>query len=195
MKKRLLSTLLVLCMVLTMLICPVIAASVFPDVGEYDEYVEAVEYVSELKIMIGDENENFNPNKTLTRAEMAVIICKMLGMTENLPVSSAFSDVPVSHWANRYIGKAAELGIVSGYGDGKYGPSDNLTYEQTVSMIIRAIGGGEVAILLGGYPDGYLAVAEENLLLDGIMAEKGEPLSRSDIAIILYNYYMLSLNG
>lgn len=177
-----------------LLTCPALAMS-FPDVDDYLDYAVAVDYVSDLGIMVGDDQGNFNPYKTVTRAEMATIICRMLDETENLPSSTAFTDVPVGHWANAYVGKAAELGIVSGYGGGKFGPSDPVTYEQAVTMVIRAIGEGDAAVEYGGYPDGFLAVAKENSLLDGILAERGEPLSRADIALLLYNYYNFGISG
>lgn len=172
-----------------LLICPAFAASAFPDVDENAEYADAVACVSEIGIMVGDEQGNFNPNKTVTRAEMATIICNMLGETEGLTASVVFWDVPTSHWANKYISKAAELGIVSGYGNGLFGASDNVTYGQAITMIVRAIGEGEVAVLRGGYPEGFLAVAEEQGLLAGIHSETGEAISRSDVAMILFNYY------
>lgn len=177
------------------LIYPAFAESSFPDVDEYLEYAEAVEYVNELGIMVGDDQGNFNPYATVTRAEMATIICRMLDETDNLPSSTAFTDVPVGHWANACVGKAAELGIINGYGDGKFGPSDHVTYEQAVTMVIRAIGEGDTAVKYGGYPDGFLAAAKENSLLDGILAEKGEPLSRADISVLLYNYYNFGISG
>ena len=46
-----------------LLICPVFAASSFPDVTGYEEFTEAVSYVSEAGIMVGDNNGNFNPYK------------------------------------------------------------------------------------------------------------------------------------
>lgn len=170
-----------------MLICPVFATSAFPDVGGYEEFAEAVAYVNEAGIMVGDEKGNFNPYKTVTRAEMATIICRMLDQTDSLKASNDFSDVPTSHWANAYVGKAAELGIVNGYGHGKFGPSDNVTYEQALTMIIRAIGGEDEAIQLGGYPDGFISLAQTYGFTKNLTAEKSEALSRADIAVILYN--------
>lgn len=170
-----------------MLAYPASAASSFPDVEENAEYVEAVEYVNAMEIMVGDENGNFNPDKTVTRAEMATIVCRMVGETENLSPSLVFSDVPGNHWANKYIGKAVELGIIIGYGNGKYGPSDNLTYEQTVAMIIRALGGTGMADELGGYPNGFISIAEEYGFLEGTTFEIGHPIPRADVAVILYN--------
>lgn len=179
-------------LVLSLLVCPAFAVSAFPDVDEYAEYAEAITYVNEIGIMVGDEQGNFNPNKTVTRAEMATIICRVLNETENLSASAVFSDVSIIHWAYGYVSKAAELGIVNGYGNGSFGPSDNVTYEQAVTMIVRAIGwNAEIDDIekIGGYPDGFMFLAQERGILEGISAEKGEMLSRADVASLLFNYY------
>lgn len=172
---------------LTLLICPALAASPFPDVDENASYVEAIKFVKDMKVMQGDDKGNFNPNKVVTRAEMAVIVCQMLDETGNLTTSSKFSDVPTTHWANKYITKASELGFVSGYGNGKFGPSDTVTYEQAVTMIVRAWDMEELAVAAGGYPDGYVVVADEQGFLEGVKAEVGEKLNRAVVAQIAYN--------
>ena len=170
------------------MVCPSMAASPFPDVDANADYAEAVSYVSEVGIMVGDENGNFNPDKTVTRAEMAVILCNMLGETENLTAGgSVFTDVPANHWANRYVVKAAELGLVTGYGDGRFGPVDVVTYEQAVTMVVNSIYGSEEANREGGYPDGYLKIAEIDGLVDNLDCKKGDTLSRGMVAIILFN--------
>ncbi len=177
------------CLIILVLAPPAYATSSFPDVDEDAPYADAVEYLNSIGVMQGDENGNFNPNHPVSRAEMAAIICRILGEAENLTTSETFTDVPVSHWANGYVAKAASLNIVNGYGDGKFGPSDNVTYEQGITMIIRSAGGEEAAEAYGGYPDGYIFVADENGFLNGVVCSKGSQLLRSDIAIILYNIY------
>lgn len=188
MKHKLLRTLACL-LALTLLICPAMAVSPFPDVDENANYVDAVEFLNDIGIMNGDEKGNFNPNKTVTRAEMATLVCRMLGETENLTVSSVFTDVPTTHWANRYVAKAAELGIVGGYGNGKFGPEDTVTYEQAITMVVRAVGLNEMAMEYGGYPDGYIQIALESGYLANISSQKGTPLFRFEIAVLLFNYY------
>lgn len=174
-------------LVFSLLVYPVLAASSFPDVAENAPYAEAVEYLKDVGIIQGDDKGNFNPGKVVTRAEMATFVCRMLDQTENLPVSTGFNDVPITHWANPYISKAAEFGIVEGYGNGRFGPSDPVTYEQAVTMIIRAVGGEPEALVAGGYPEGYLAVAREYNLLAGVSAKQGEPMIRANIAILINN--------
>lgn len=170
----------------SLLVSSVCAAS-FPDVDKNADYAEAVDYVSEQGIIVGDSSGNFSPKQTVTRAQMAAITCRMLGETENLEKKDNFPDVPTSHWANTYISKAVEFGIVNGYSNGNFGPSDNVTYEQGIAMVVRAVGGEVEAAEKGGYPNGFLAVAETYGLIEGVVAKKGEPLSRADIAIIIYN--------
>lgn len=178
----------------SLLTCSASAMS-FPDVPEDSDYANAIEYISELKIMVGDTQGNFNPNQIVSRAEMATIVCRVLGITENLPKSEVFDDVPTTFWANAYIGKASELGIVAGYGNGKFGPGDPVTYEQAITMVVRAIGQSENANRYGGYPNGFIQVAQEKNLLNGIQAVKGQGLSRGAVAMLLYNYYITQNNS
>jgi hypothetical protein len=184
----------ILCFLLVLVLggslaCPAFAASSFPDVGENASYSEAVDFLKEIGIMQGDSTGNFNPNKAVSRAEMAAILCRMLGETSDLTTSTQFSDVPLDYWANAYISKVAELGVVGGYGNGKFGPSDIVTYEQAVTMLLRALGYENEAEEAGGYPNGYMAVARDIDILDGLDRELGEPLNRCDVAVILFNSY------
>ena len=173
----------------SLLACPASALS-FPDVDSNSGYAPAIQFVSTIGIMVGDSTGNFNPNQIVNRAEMATIVCRVLKQTENLSMSNVFTDVPANHWANAYVGKASELGIVGGYGNGRFGPGDSVTYEQAVTMIVRAIGEGDRANSNGGYPNGYLQVAQEKNLLNGIQAVQGQGLSRGAVAMLLYNYYV-----
>lgn len=172
-----------------LLICPAFAVSAFPDVDENAEYADAVACVKDMGIMIGDEQGKFNPNKTVTRAEMATIICNMLGETEGLTESAVFSDVPTSHWANKYISKAEKLGIVSGYGNGLFGPSDPVTYEQALVMFIHAFGADDAANAEGGFPDGYIKIASDGNLSENVFAQKGDAMARWQISMMIYNSF------
>lgn len=170
------------------MVCPSMAASPFPDVDANADYAEAVSYVSEVGIMVGDENGNFNPDKTVTRAEMAVILCNMLGETENLTAGgSVFTDVPANHWANPYVVKAAELGLVTGYGDGRFGPDDTVTYEQAITMLIQSVNLGDEALKQGGYPNGFINVADQYGYSNGLSIKASDVLNRWGLAIVITN--------
>ena len=128
------------------------SALTFGDVGGDAWYASAVSDVSDIGIMVGDDLGNFNPDKPVTRAEMAIIVCRVLERTLDEDayapvylVSENFPDVPESHWANGYINKVSFLEIAVGYDNGNFGPGDNVTYEQAVTMLVRALGGGDDA--------------------------------------------------
>lgn len=185
--KRILGCILVCVLMGGLLAYPAFAAGPFPDVDETAVYAEAAEAMKELGIMVGDEKGNFNPNKTVTRAEMAAIVCRMLGETVDLTTADTFVDVPISHWANGYIAKATSSGIIGGYGDGRFGSSDAVTYEQAITMLVRFLDYEYEAKSAGGYPDGYIMIAQDLGLLKGINVKNGVALDRGNVAIIIYN--------
>ena len=175
---------------LTLLICPVLAVSPFSDVPDGAPYADAAEYLNDVGIMQGDAQGNFNPGRNVTRAQMAALLCRMLGEAENLATDGTrFTDVPADYWANGYIMKAASLGIISGYKVGTFRPDNTVTYSQAVTMVVRAVGMEEIALEYGGYPDGYIKIAEESGFLAHISAAKGDPLSRANTALLIFNYF------
>lgn len=186
--KKIFSRILVAVITGVLLMCPVLAASTFPDVDENAAYAEAAEYLNEIGVMQGDTQGNFNPSKNVTRAQMAALLCRLIGETDTLAVDgSRFSDVPASYWANSYITKAASLEIINGYQDGSFRPDNVVTYAQAVTMVLNAIGGKKLAEEYGGYPDGYLIVAEANGILNGVTGSSDSPMSRSSVALLLFN--------
>ena len=180
-----------LVLALLLLVCPARASSagtVFPDVDSDEDYADAMTLVNELGIMVGDDKGYFNPEKGVTRAEMATIILRFMYEDQNLETgSSKFDDVPESHWANKYINKATSLGIIKGYGNGTFGPSDTVSYEQAITMILRALDLENDALEAGGYPDGYIRVACDYGYTNGLAVEKGDPMARWQIAVMLSN--------
>lgn len=166
------------------------AGTVFPDVDDDAEYAGAVELMQEYGLFTGDDQGNFNPNANITRAEFTVVICHLLGGEFEAQAfsNSAFTDVPSGHWASKYIAWVADRGVIQGYGNGKFGPSDCVMYEQAVKMLLCAFSYEEAAIDAGGYPYGYISVAEDMNLLDGVTGNVGVAISRANIAVLIANY-------
>lgn len=161
-------------------------ASSFPDVPDSADYAEAVEALYEQGIITGDENGKFNPGHTITRAESAAIICRLMGVEVSGPERTSFSDVPSSHWASGYIAAAEESGVINGYGNGKFGPGDPVTYAQMVKMLVCVCGYEDIALMLGGYPSGYLSVGKEIGIETEEFHQAEERASRSTVAVLAY---------
>lgn len=163
----------------------------FYDISGNEYFAKAAESLSELSIITGYEDQTFGGEKLITRAEMTVIICRLLEINYYGDIKSgykAFDDVPSGHWAEKYIMIAASNGIVSGDGNGKFRPEDNVLYEEAIKMIVCAF-----KIEGYAYKDNndwatpYIKAAQNNNFLDGNRGKRGVAISRGDIAIIIYN--------
>lgn len=79
----------------------------------------------------------FRPNQTISRAEFASMIVKVLGLSSS--GTKLFADTQ-GHWGRYTIAAAYEAGIVSGYDTNRFGPDDPITREQMAVMIVKATG-------------------------------------------------------
>ena len=164
----------------------VVAFAGYNDVAEDADYAGAVELLSALEIFEGDENGNFNPDKTVSRAEMAALICRATGLEEMAEASkgaTAFTDVAASHWASGYINVANGNGIINGVGGGKFAPDATLTYPQAVKMIVYALGFEPMAAENGGWDNGSVYVANKYKVTEGAAVNA----TRGNLAILLAN--------
>lgn len=188
--------------VLSLLVCfwafgSMTLAASFKDVPAGADYAISVELLSEAGILTGDENGNFNPNSTITRAEFATIVCRLLGFDNEAKEikQSSFTDVPVSHWAVGYIAKANELGIINGNGDGTFSPESPVTQEQAVKMLVCACGYEAEANEAGGYPNGYISTASDLGITKGVAVKTGKSAMRKTIAMWCCNVISVPGHG
>ena len=105
----------------------------FPDVEESASYVGAVETLTALGIVEGDDNGLFNPDNTVTRAEFAKMVVEALGEGDAAASSTytSFADSQ-GHWAAGYIEAGVGKGFINGYDENTFGPDDTVTYAQAV---------------------------------------------------------------
>ena len=80
-----------------------------------------------------------------------------------------------------------------GRGNSQFDPDAGVTYAEAIKMIIVALGYEEQALAKGGYPDGYVAVADELGILENADSARIDPhfnemkAARGDIACMLVN--------
>lgn len=181
-----------LMLIICQLTIPAYAGTSFPDVPDTAPYADAVSLMKEYSIFNGDANGNFNPDAGITRAEFAAVVCRTVGGENEISkkVEATFSDVPSNHWASGYVDWAVKSGIISGYGDGRYGPSDMVTYEQAIKMVVCAAGYSDAALDAGGWPDGYVDVANGLGLLAGVDETPNVPMTRANVAVMISNLFL-----
>ena len=107
----------------------------FTDISSSAWYYDAVRYVYDHDMMAGTGDNQFSPNVTTTRAMIVTILYRL----ENQPAvgTANFNDVHSGQWYSSPISWANANGIVSGYGDGRFGPNDTITREQLAVILYR----------------------------------------------------------
>ena len=194
--KKLLSLLLVLAMTISLAV-PMVSASDFTDVDTKHQYYNAIQSLVARGIVNGMGDGTFAPDANVTRAQYAKMVVLSIGMTNvgESADSSGFPDVPSDHWAAGFVKAAHGQGIINGFEDGTFRPDENVTYEQAITMAIRA-----KSLFLKaeaekiGYPDGYIQLATKYKFLKGIVdGVNKQPAKRGTIAQLMDNMLKVEL--
>ena len=107
----------------------------FEDVSVDQWFYEAVKYVYDNELMNGISATEFNPNGLLTRGTIAQVLFNLEGADAD--AAAVFDDVPADAWFADAVNWAAANNIVTGYGDGTFGPDNNITREQMAAILYR----------------------------------------------------------
>lgn len=186
MNKKILSLMIVLTMILGSMSISI--AALTDIVGAPVE--PAVLRLSGLGVLEGYPDGTFKPNNNITRAEYAAVVYRATRLTQ-LPGATVFGDVPASHWASGYIKAASQAGLIKGRGIvggvNTFDPEANISYEEAVTLVVRALGYETLAISNGGFPTGHLIVANQKGLLQGITGNLSMKASRALVAQLTFN--------
>lgn len=118
----------------------------FPDATTGSWYYDPVTYVAANGIMSGsgDGSGLFNSEGKISRADMAVVLYRLLGNGEKAP-SCGLTDVTDGYYYTDAVNWCVANGVFSGYANGTFGVTDSLTREQLMTVIHNAVSpSGEV---------------------------------------------------
>jgi len=90
-----------------------------------------------MNIVNGINENTFEPNRNITRAEFATIIARELGLING--DSSNLADVNNSDWFYNDIMAVHQIGIMGGYEDGNMRPNNHITRQEAMVMIDRVL--------------------------------------------------------
>lgn len=176
-------------------------AKPFTDVSADSWAADAVAFVSGHELFSGTGSGTFSPNLPMTRGMLAVVLHNL----ENNPgqsVTGMFSDVASGGWYSEAVAWAAAQGIISGYGNGLFGPGDSITREQLAVMLWRYAGKPSAIVKELHFQDAgeasdyaleALRWAVENSIIRGKDNDVLEPrgtATRAEVAQMLKNYFL-----
>ncbi len=186
-----LTRVLALVLVFSMMVSSVAFAAKFTDVEEGTAIAEATDVLSALGIVYGDPDGAYRPNDDITRAEVVAIANRLQGLSEAAKAAggvTAYTDVAADAWYAGDVNLATQMGIVSGDGDGTFRPNDKVKYEEAVKIMVTTLGyDAKYAEKQGGWPTGYLVIANNANVTTGVTTVAGQEANRGVVAQLAYN--------
>lgn len=212
--KRFLALVLACALTAGLLILPSSAArqpSAFPDITD-EATAEAAEILRLLGIVSGTGSGNFEPGRTLTRAEFCKMAVEIMGNGDKVAAQmnrTVFADVPSTHWARGYVAVATQgsssgsgesavstPGIIRGDATGRFHPDRAITGAEAVTILMRILGYHDANVGVGAvWYDGYFSTARSIGLTDGLTLNPTGSITRGQAAILFENLLFTKSKG
>ena len=168
------------------------AGAAFTDSADIKVDADVVDTLVSLGIVEGFEDGSFQPNGTVTRAQMAKMIYVL--RTGNSDASAynddktSFTDIG-SHWARGYIKYCQSLGIIAGKSNTKFCPNDKVTAQEAAKMLLVTLGydATKAGLVGAGWAAKTNALADEAGLLEDVNTSFTAACPRQYAAQLIYN--------
>ncbi len=165
-----------------------VSAKSFDDVEANGTYTEQIDILSDIGVIKGTSDNEFSPNKDVTREQMALFLFRLMlnkpdgGKVNTSPFTDLYDET--YHGA---ISWAAGSGYILGTSDNTFEPTGGITLQDAMTMIVRALGQSSPQ-MNAGYPWTYIDAAIKLGLDKGLEnVAYSETLTREEVAVILYN--------
>ncbi|SET60692.1 S-layer homology domain-containing protein [Paenibacillus sp. NFR01] len=124
------------------------------------------------KYISGYPDGTFKPENSITRAEMAAILARLLGAAPAKGAGKPYPDVNATHWAAAGIQRMKDTGIMKGYPDGRFYPEKKISRGEMAAVIQAFTGktaGSNVPVTYSDTAGHWAKYAIEELKNEGIM--------------------------
>ncbi len=110
----------------------------FADVKEHQDR-DDIEMLASKLILSGRNSQEYDPEASVNRAELAAMLVRAMGLKESGQSSVVFSDVNGDEWFAESIAAAAAAKIIHGMPDGSFQPLRTVNRQEAVVMLANAI--------------------------------------------------------
>lgn len=111
----------------------------FGDVASDAWYADAILKLAAAGVMLGDNNGNANPNKPISRAEAAVMMCRAFNIQPSNASLNFADSANVADWARGSMAALAEKGMMNGVGNNQLAPLSNITRASVAKLVDNMI--------------------------------------------------------
>lgn len=176
MYKRIISIVLTLCLL--------VPANMFVFASETEtDYSRAFDLIRGFGIDVPD-----NEDAEMTRGEYAQLVSDVINYGKELEAKNGqFKDVTKNDSFSGAVYDLVTRGVVSGHEDGLFKPDDPIYTEQAVKILLSLMGYDAIAMPSGGYPDGYMKIADRYELLERIHKISGVELTVGEAVQLVAN--------
>ena len=143
-------------------------------------------YVLE-KLGVMQSKEESVYSQSISRGDFAYSLGKLLIQNGGEESTRYFADVADYDYAAPYINALVEMKVISVDEERRFYPERSITIEEAVKMIVAALGYSPLAQAKGGYPMGYMRIAEKGGLLDGVNLSSAGEVTWAQTAELLFN--------
>ena len=168
------------------------AGAAFTDQADIKVDADVVDTLVSLGIVEGFEDGSFQPNGTVTRAQMAKMIYVLrTGKSDASAYNddkTSFTDIG-SHWARGYIKYCQSLGIIAGKSNTKFVPNEKVSAQEAAKMLLVTLGydANKAGLVGTNWAAKTNALADENGLLEDVNTSFTGPCPRQYAAQLIYN--------
>ena len=109
----------------------------FIDLGNYSWAADAINSLADEGIIKGTSENTFSPAANITRADFAILLVRAFKLaSEN---EENFADVSSSDYFAKELAVARNTGLVNGIGDNKFAPRNNISRQDMMVIVYRAL--------------------------------------------------------
>ena len=178
----------------------VFAGAAFTDQSAIKVDGKVLDTLTEKNVIKGFEDGSFQPDKAVTRAEMAkmIYVLRTNGGTDAttyaVKMSTDFNDVN-NHWASGYIKYCYAYGIVAGKSSTVFVPDAPVTTVEAAKMLLvySGVDAAQSGLTGAQWKANTMKLADQDGLLKGVEADIDTPLPRQYAAQMIYNELAYSL--
>lgn len=200
MKKKIISSLMLLFMLIALMPNAAMAASNrYTDIPDGNWSVSTVNVAADYDLMQGMGDGTFGFGRTITKAEFITALNRMFGWELITPGTSSFPDVKNNQWFYSYIETALNHDVIDK--TQTFNPANPITREEMAVMLVRALGYKTLAQSVSSFRQpftdvsdntGYITIASDIGMTEGTSAATFAPkmtAKREEAAAMLVRIY------
>jgi len=180
--------------------------SLFSDITESHQNHLAISTLKDRGVIGGYPDGTFKPGKVVTRVEALKMIYEAFEIETNSSGNVPFPDTKVSAWYGPYLITSYKQGVVKGYPNGMFKPSDEVNRVEFLSMMFNAtdfdvessnqVSSTYIDIKHGVWYEPFVSFAQNKKVTTqtGNKFYPSEGMSRAEVAELLYRMLVIQEN-